>query len=119
MLTGRAGQGKTNLLCDLVENFLFKHEIPCAFISGRELGLKQDADLGRTVSEHLFGGKIRTIDEGWELLSREATRLRKPFVLIIDGLNEHWNIQLFAQQLEMIVDGMLQYPGLRCLFVSI
>jgi hypothetical protein len=116
MLTGRAGQGKTNLLCDLVENFLFKHEIPCAFISGRELGLKQSPDLGRTICEHLFGSKVTTIDEAWKLLSVEALRLHKPFVLIIDGLNEHRNIFLFAQQLEIVVDAMLQYPGLRCLF---
>jgi hypothetical protein len=116
MLTGRAGQGKTNLLCDLVENFLFKHEIPCAFVSARELGLKQNADLGKTICEHLFGSKITTIKDAWELLSREAVRLGKPFVLVIDGLNEHRNIQLFAQQLEIVVDAMLQYPGLRCLF---
>ena len=116
MLTGRAGQGKTNLLCDLYENFLFKHEIPCAFFSGRELGLKQAPDLGKTICEHLFGSKVTTLEEAWRLLSLEATRLHKPFVLIIDGLNEHRDIRLFAQQLEFVVDAMLQYPGLRCLF---
>lgn len=39
LLTGHAGQGKTNLLCDLVENFLIKHNIPCAFLSAREFAL--------------------------------------------------------------------------------
>lgn len=116
LLTGRAGQGKTNLLCDLVENFLLKHEIPCAFLSARELGLKQHNDLAQTICDHIFAKKIATLEEAAELLSREALRLQKPFILVIDGLNEHRDIKLFGQQLEMVVDLLLQYPGIKCLF---
>jgi hypothetical protein len=116
MMTGRAGQGKTNLLCDLVETFLFKHEIPCAFLSGRQLGLKQGPDLGQTICDHLFEKKVATLDEAALLLSKEAIRSNKPFIVIIDGLNEHRNIALFAQQLEVVVDSMLQFPGIRFLF---
>ena len=115
-LTGRAGQGKTNLLCDLVENFLLKHEIPCAFLSARELGLKQNSDLAQTICDHIFGKKIATLEEAAELLSKEALRLQKPFILVIDGLNEHRDIKLFGQQLEAVVDLLLQYAGVKCLF---
>ncbi|MGA2877232.1 MAG: SMEK domain-containing protein, partial [Nitrososphaerales archaeon] len=116
ILTGHAGQGKTNLLCDLVENFLTKHEIPCAFISARELGLKQNNDLAQTVCDHIFAKKIATLEEAAELVSKEALYLQKPFVLLIDGLNEHRDIKLFGQQLETVVDLLLQYPGIKCLF---
>ena len=115
-LTGRAGQGKTNLLCDLVEKFLTKHEIPCVFLSARELGLKQSNDLAQTICDHLFSKKIATLEEGIDLLSKEALRLNKPFILVIDGLNEHHDISLFAQQLETVVDSLLQHPGVKCLF---
>jgi hypothetical protein len=115
-LTGHAGQGKTNLLCDLVENFLIKHEIPCAFLSARELGLKQNNDLGQIICDHIFAKKIATLDEAARLLSKEALRLQKPFVLVIDGLNEHRDIKLFGQQLETVVDLLLQYPAIKCLF---
>ena len=87
MMTGRAGQGKTNLLCDLVETFLFNHEIPCAFLSGRQLGLKQGPDLGQTICDHLFEKKVATLDDAALLLSNEAIRSNKPFILIIDGLS--------------------------------
>ena len=116
MLTGRAGQGKTNLLCDFVENFLFKHDIPCAFLSARALGLKQGSDLAQTICDHLFEKKLASLAEAARLLSTESLRSNKPFVLIIDGLNEHRDIQLFSQQLELVVDQLLQYPGIRCLF---
>ena len=77
LLTGRAGQGKTNLLCDLVENFLLKHEIPCAFLSARELGLKQHNDLAQTICDHIFAKKIATLEEAAELLSRGGSPLTK------------------------------------------
>jgi len=116
LLTGHAGQGKTNLLCDLVENFLIKHQIPCAFLSARELGLKQSNDLAQTLCDHIFNKKIATLEEAAQLLSTEALRLQKPFVLVIDGLNEHRDIKLFGQQLETVVDLLLRYPGIKCLF---
>jgi len=116
LLTGRAGQGKTNLLCDLVENFLMKHEIPCAFISARESGLKQNSDLAQTICDHIFAKKVATLEEAAQLLSKEALRLQKPFILVIDGLNEHRDIKLFGQQLETVVDILLQHSGIKCLF---
>lgn len=116
LLTGRAGQGKTNLLCDLVENFLLKHEIPCAFLSAREIGLKKEGDLAQIICDHIFAKKVATLEEAAQLLSKEATRLQKPFVLVIDGLNEHRDIKLFGQQLETVVDVLLQHPGIKCLF---
>ncbi len=116
LLTGTAGQGKTNLLCDLYENFLVKHGIPCAFLSGRELGLKANGDLAQVLCAHLFGTNVATLDEGAARLSKEALRCNKPFVLMIDGLNEHREIGLFSQQLEYVVDSLLAYPGIRFLF---
>jgi hypothetical protein len=116
LLTGHAGQGKTNLLCDLVENFLLKHEIPCAFLSAREIGLKQNSDLAQTICDHIFGKKVATLEDAAQLFSKEALRLQKPFILVVDGLNEHREIKLFGQQLETVVDTLLQHTGVKCLF---
>ena len=116
LITGAAGQGKTNLLCDLYENFIAKHNIPCAFVSGRELGLKGSDSLAEVLRTHLFGEKFPTLEDGFARLSSEALKSKKPFVLIIDGLNEHRDIGKFSQQLEMVVDGLLAYPGIRFLF---
>lgn len=116
LITGAAGQGKTNLLCDLYENFIGKHIVPCAFVSGRELGLKGTESLSEVLRKHLFGEQFATLEDGFARLSSEALKLNKPFVLIIDGLNEHRDIGKFSHQLEMVVDGLLTYPGIRFLF---
>lgn len=116
LITGAAGQGKTNLLCDFYDNFLVKHGIPCAFLSGREIGLKGGEDLAEVLRRHLFGTKAASLEDGIALLSAEALKLNKPFVLLIDGLNEHRNIGTFSHQLEYVVDSLLVYPGVRFLF---
>src|SRR5262249_31952046 len=63
ILTGRAGQGKTNLVCDFVENFLWKHGIPCAYISGRRLGAIQSVDIAETFQRLLFEGEVKSFSE--------------------------------------------------------
>jgi hypothetical protein len=115
LITGAAGQGKTNLFCDLFENFLLKHEIPCAFVSGRTLSITDAEHLDNALRVVLFGNKVKSLEDGIELLSREALRLNKPFVLMIDGLSEHRNIATFSQQLELIASKLLEYPGIRFL----
>jgi hypothetical protein len=117
LITGAAGQGKTNLLCDLFENFLLKHEIPCAFVSGRVLSTIDAEHLEDALRTALFGKKVSALEDGIQLLSGESLRLNKPFVLMIDGLNEHRNISIFSQQLELVAGKLLEYPGIR-LFLS-
>ncbi|MGD0017271.1 MAG: SMEK domain-containing protein [Verrucomicrobiia bacterium] len=113
ILTGRAGQGKTNLVCDLVENFLMKHRIPSAFLSGRRLSQMQGVDLAASINYILFGNRTRSFSDGATLLSRNAGRANKPFVLIIDGLNEHHKLGEFSQQLESFIETALQFPNIK------
>ena len=113
ILTGRAGQGKTNLVCDFVENFLWKHRIPCAYVSGRRLATIQSNDLCDTIQRLIFDGKTNSFADAAKLLSYHALVADKPFVLIIDGLNEHHRINEFAEQLERLIEAVVEYPGFR------
>ena len=115
ILTGRAGQGKTNLVCDFVENFLFKHEIPCAYLTGRQLRSMATAELGDAIQRLLFEGKTTSFTEAARLLSDHARRINKPVVLIIDGLNEHHRITEFAAQLEQFIGLAMEHPNLKLL----
>ena len=54
ILVGRAGQGKTNFVCDFVENFLFKHGIPCVYLTGRRLSSIAGQDLAETIRSLVF-----------------------------------------------------------------
>ncbi len=113
ILTGRAGQGKTNLVCDFVKNFLLKHKVPCAYLSVRRLRSMQGADLGDAIQRLLFEGRTASFAAAAALLSAHAGRINKPFVLVIDGLNEHHRISEFAEQLEHFIWDAIRYPDLK------
>jgi hypothetical protein len=115
LLTDRAGQGKTNFVCDFIENFLWKHNIPCAYLTGRRISAVQGVDLGDVVQRLIFEGKTTSFAHAAELLSEHAKRSGKPFVLVIDGLNEHHRIAEFSSQLEHFIETFLRYPQLRML----
>jgi hypothetical protein len=115
ILTGRAGQGKTNFVCDLVEHFLWKHDVPCAYLSGRRISNFQGADLGDIVTRLIFDTTVGSFREAAKLLSEHAAKARKPFVLVIDGLNEHHRLTEFALHLEAFIETVLEFPNLKLL----
>jgi hypothetical protein len=113
ILTARAGQGKTNFVCDFVEKFLLKHKVPCAYLSGRRLRAARGGDLGDVVQRLLFDGKTASFSDAAKLLSDHADHLNKPFILIIDGLNEHHRISEFAEQLEHFIEDLIKYSTFK------
>ena len=115
ILTGRAGQGKTNFVCDFVERFLLKHEIPCAYLSVRTISSLQVAEVGEAVQRLIFNGEAHSFPNAAKLLSLHAAKLNKPFVLVVDGLNEHPRILEFSKQMEHFVDAVLEYPNIKLL----
>jgi hypothetical protein len=115
LLTGRAGQGKTNFVCDLTDTFLLRHGVPVALIPVRKLALQQGNSLGARVAELLFDGKIKSFPECAALLAETAKRTGKPFVLILDGLNEHPQGPTFSRELELLLHDLLSYPHLKVL----
>lgn len=115
LLTGTAGQGKTNFVCDLVDTFLLRHKVPTGYVSVRKLALYKGTSLGNRLASILFDQKIDSFSECAKLLSEAATRNQKPFVLILDGLNEHPNGTLFARELEDLLHDFRAYPLLRVL----
>lgn len=115
ILTGRAGQGKTNLVCDFVENFLVKHDIPCAYLSVRKISSIQTPELREAIQRLIFDGATQSFSDAAKLLSVHASKLNKPFVLIIDGLNEHHRISEFSAQLEQFIETVIEYPHLKLL----
>jgi hypothetical protein len=102
ILKGLAGHGKTNLLCDFAENFLLRKEHKCIYLPAREfnyLGAQETIEqfISRiffSESEYQFPDILRLIkfDKNIDFL----------FVLI-DGLNEHKNLDLFSIALEQFI----------------
>lgn len=113
LLTGRAGQGKTNFVCDLVDTFLLRHNVPAALVPVRKLALQQGNSVGARLAEIIFDGKIKSFAECAALLSEAAKRAEKPFILILDGLNEHPQGPTFSRELELFLHDLLSYPYLK------
>jgi hypothetical protein len=115
LLTGPAGQGKTNFLCDFTERFLLRHGVPCAYITARQLSRIPHPDLAEVVRRLIFPAAVATLDEGLTTLAAACAERRQPFVLVIDGLNEHPDIRSFPAQLEQLLETLVCYPHVRVL----
>lgn len=115
LLTGPAGQGKTNFLCDFTERYLLRHSIPCAYITARQLSRIPHSDLGDVVRRLIFPSAITNLEEGLTTLAAACTERKQPFVLVIDGLNEHSDVRAFAEQLEHLLETLIRHPHVRVL----
>jgi hypothetical protein len=115
LLTGPAGQGKTNFLCDFTERFLLRHEIPCAYVTARQLSRTGDPDLPEVVRKLIFPPAITSLNEGLNSLAAACNERGQPFILVIDGLNEHPDIRAFSGQLEVLLEVLMGYPHVRVL----
>ena len=115
LLTGPAGQGKTNFLCDFTERFLLRHGVPCAYVTARQLSHIPHPDLTEVVRRLIFPSAVTSLDEGLTTLAAACAEQRQPFVLVIDGLNEHPDIRAFAGQIEHLLETLVRYPPVRVL----
>lgn len=115
ILTGKAGQGKTNFVCDFVDTFLLSHSIPCAYFSGRKVGVRNANDLGDSIQQAIFDGAAGTYENLLAGLSGYCETIGKPFVLIIDGINEHPNVHDFSIQIEDLIERSFRVPNVKIL----
>lgn len=112
ILTGKAGQGKTNLVCDFVERFGVPHQVPCAYFTGLQLG-RIGGDMGEYIHRTLFQGKTPTFQAAAKTLSNYAAERQQPFVFVLEGINEHSRISQFAGELEELMSVALRFPNIR------
>lgn len=112
VVTSDAGQGKTNFVCDLVNNVLMPNGIPFVFVNAYELSAEQ---LAKSISaEYNFIG-----DESLEevLLSAEnyCNQHLQYLIIVIDGLNEHPKQGLFKSNLLRVLKAVSWYKYVKVL----
>jgi hypothetical protein len=114
ILTSRAGQGKTNFVCDFCEKFLLPHRIPCMLITARQLRNVHSKQLGARLVELALGEDFKGSFRDFLRLVGEICEERDaPFTLIFDGINEHHNIPDFSQALEDLITEIIEIPYVR------
>lgn len=116
-IISRAGQGKTNFVCDLAENCLAKRHIPCAFFTGKELGTLDRGQLSSYIARAVYGDQAPgTLLSLLTDIENEACRQGTTGVILVDAINEHPDLRTFSQELESFIEKCLEYPHVRVIF---
>jgi len=113
-VVSRAGQGKTNFVCDLAENCLAKRSIPCAYFTGKELSSVGRGQLQSFIARSIYGDRCPgTIDDLLSDIEEEARRRGTAGVILIDAINEHSDLSVFPQEVEDFIEKCLGFPRIR------
>lgn len=109
ILTGSAGNGKTNLLCSISELLMALNEA-VVFVTAREI----DDSIEEYILEHLEMPSI--FKNHWKLYWKIENLLlllqRKHFYIVIDAVNESEK-ETFSEELASFVNEMLEYTRFK------
>jgi len=112
LITTSAGQGKTNLVCDLVDKVLLTRQIPFIYLNGYEIS---PDNIGKSFADMMLPGAGVTFDNAINEIATYCKYKRCPIIFIIDGLNENPLPDVFASHLEVFLDLVLQYDCVKVL----
>lgn len=114
LITSMAGQGKTNFVCDLVENQFRLFEIPCLFIPARELnGYAPGKRILEYISHNRYASDVTKIHDYLDLFNDVALETNKPFLIAIDGINEVADLNSFSDELKAFCNAVSQYEMIK------
>ncbi len=114
LVTGMAGQGKTNFVCDLIENQFRVFEIPAIFIPARLLNDYPGPNrILSYVINNRFAPNVDNLHSLFALLNSIADESQKPFLFVIDGINEVGDLNGFVTELRVFLEAMCQYDFVK------
>ena len=114
LVTGMAGQGKTNFICDLIENQFRAFEVPTIFIPARSLNDHQGPNrILSYIRNNRFAPDVPSLHDFFTLLNNVAEECQKPFVIAIDGINEVGDLDGFVAELRVFLEALCQYDFVK------
>ncbi len=114
LITGMAGQGKTNFICDLIENQFSAFEIPCIFIPARELNsYPAHARIFNFIANNRYSPNFTKLHEYLDLFDKIGRDIGKPFIIAIDGINEIKAQAEFSDELKYFCSAVCQYNFIK------
>ena len=114
LVTGMAGQGKTNFVCDLVENQFRVFEVPTIFIPARSLNYYPRPNRVLSyITNNRFAPDLKNLHELFALLNSVAEECQKPFIIAIDGINEVGDLNGFVAELRIFLEALCQYDFVK------
>ena len=114
LVTGMAGQGKTNFACDLIENQFKAFEVPTIFIPARSLNDYPGPNrILSYIRNNRFAPDAPNLHDLFTLLNNVAEECQKPFVIAIDGINEVGDLAGFVAELRVFLEALCQYDFVK------
>lgn len=114
LITGMAGQGKTNFICDLIENQFRAFEVPTIFIPARSLNDYPGPNrILSYVTNNRFAPNVANLHDLFTLLNSVSEECKKPFVIAIDGINEVGDLNGFVAELRVFLEALCQYDYVK------
>ncbi len=111
LIKKEAGQGKTNFLCDFTENFLLKKDYNVLYVNASQFS---DNPIDYII--HFL-----TIEDEYELsyskkvLKAVYDKTRRPFIIVIDGLNENSDSSNFGKTMKTFLEKCEEFPFIKIL----
>lgn len=117
-LTEKAGQGKTNLICDFVDRVMIKKNLLGVMFTGNEFNNLNKQQIEDVILKDIYGFQNShiTFDEFLEDIESICYKNNAIFTIVIDGLNENSNIEQFSQELYKFVEKILAKKFIRLIF---
>lgn len=117
-LTEKAGQGKTNLICDFVDRVMIKKNLLGVMFTGNEFNNLNKQQIEDAILKDIYGFENThiTFDEFLEDIEFISNKNNVVFTIVIDGLNENSNIEQFSQELYKFVEKILAKKFIRLIF---
>lgn len=118
LLTEKAGQGKTNLICDFVDNVMLEKGLLGLMFTGNEFNNLDIKAIEDVILQDVYG--FESAHMTFEDFLNDIDYLSKfhnsTFTIVIDGLNENSNIEHFSQELYNFVEKILEKSFIRLIF---
>lgn len=117
-LTEKAGQGKTNLICDFVDKVMIKKNLLGVMFTGNEFNSLNKQQIEDVILKDIYGFQNThiTFDEFLKDIEFISNKNNAVFTIVIDGLNENSNIEQFSQELYKFVEKILEKKFIRLIF---
>lgn len=114
LLTRNAGQGKTNFVCDFTENFLVKRGIPSVYYNAADFCETPSVVIKRFLTVN------GTYDEKFAffMLTEIWKKIKIPFVVVIDGLNENTSLPNFENHIKQSINELIQLPFIKIIMTT-
>ncbi len=112
VVTSDAGQGKTNFVCDLVNNVLRADGIPFVFVNAYELSAEQ---LAKSISAEYNFIDDESLEEVLLAAENYCNQHLQYLIIIIDGLNEHPKQGLFKSNLSRVLKAVSWHKHVKVL----